>query len=827
MSFFRPLMVMVLLAAATGGILTGAAPSPDNPVTSQHAQAATAPWTVLVYLAADNNLESYALADLNEMEFSGSTDGVNIVVQIDRAEGYDTSNDNWTDTRRYLVTHDTSLTQIGSEEVGALPEINTGDPATLVDFATWAINTYPAERYALIIWDHGGSWLGVANDDSADGDGLTLPELDTALDQIIQTTGIGQFELVGFDACLMGSLEVYRTIAPYARYGVGSADLIPGNGWDYLGFLDALSADPAIQGDALGRAIVDSFITYYTEVTTQYKVFNLALVDLARTGVMVESLDRLTGTVQDEPLAALGPLERARSRTRLFGAFDDPRFVDTWAAADLLGFLENLAQDPGNGTLFDAALNAYDASKRMVVYYRGSDDPTLIKPGGVSIYFPRNARLFENELATRYNAEVPPDLVTRWSGFLTTFFKTSKEEADPKALTGKVDSVTGSANMADVAVSIDQTKASQSTLLVMLQAGPEQRITVAYQPLASGDPATWDGLIPWLTNGTSELPVLVLRDARNPDVGIVNGRAYLHAGAPVEVQLVFDLTTNQLTSVWSLTPTPNGLMPSEIAPQPGDIFHPLWITSTPGGRLSAIPASEQLPFSGQPFTLVWKRAPVGEYTVLLHMQDAAGNNAGDQTALAITENTDQTLALSVFDPHNPDSDGDAVPNRDDNCAALSNPDQADADGDGLGDACDQFDDTDADGDGVADSEDDCPALYDPAQDAPCNWIGDVDGDGIPDDLDLCASDSNSFQADQDWDGIGDACDPENAYDPADDYLFGYEDYSDYSGEYGEYGTTSDYDDSSGGDYAGGDSDYSDAGSDYSSGDYAGSSDYGP
>ncbi len=66
---------------------------------------------------------------------------------------------------------------MNSTVVEEIPEVNTGDPAALVDFTTWAMTSYPAERYALIIWDHGGSWLGVATDNSADNDDLTLPEL--------------------------------------------------------------------------------------------------------------------------------------------------------------------------------------------------------------------------------------------------------------------------------------------------------------------------------------------------------------------------------------------------------------------------------------------------------------------------------------------------------------------------------------------------------------------------------------------------------------------------------------------------------------------------
>ncbi len=103
-----------------------------TPTTSDQARQSVAAWTFMVYMAADNDLEAFALADLNEMEFVGSTTDVNIVVQLDRSELYDTSNGNWTDARRIFVTRDTNLTQVASEVVDDVGETNTGAPGDSV-----------------------------------------------------------------------------------------------------------------------------------------------------------------------------------------------------------------------------------------------------------------------------------------------------------------------------------------------------------------------------------------------------------------------------------------------------------------------------------------------------------------------------------------------------------------------------------------------------------------------------------------------------------------------------------------------------------------------
>jgi len=128
-------------------------------------------WTIMVYMS-DCDLEKYALEDINEMEEIPSGPHLNLVVQLDRWESLspkdDRSDGNWTTAKRFLIQQDDDPRSIGSLELDDIGEINTADPNELVNFATWAMDSYPADRYALVLWNHGSGIDGICWEQSMD-----------------------------------------------------------------------------------------------------------------------------------------------------------------------------------------------------------------------------------------------------------------------------------------------------------------------------------------------------------------------------------------------------------------------------------------------------------------------------------------------------------------------------------------------------------------------------------------------------------------------------------------------------------------------------------
>lgn len=628
-------LFLALLVVVVVGVSTALVAQDDEKAT----------WTVLVYMAADNNLEAFALKDFNEMEQAGSSPGVNVLVQFDRAADYDTSDGDWTDTRRFLVQQDIVPNAINSLELDSLGETNTGDPTYLTDFVLWGIENYPAEHYALVIWDHGGAWLGMATDDSADGDTLTMPELDEALKAVIDTGVIDQLDVIGFDACLMGTLEVYRTVAPYARYAVGSPALVPARGWDYTGLLKALYADPSMDARAFGQTVVDRFFTFYEE-EGKVKFYSMALIDLEKAALVDLALREFSDAVVQDPLPAISVIHKARYEAPLLGA-EFPASSDTWSTLDLMRFMESVTQNTQAPELVEAAQTVIDAQNLMILDYKRS--AYLDNTTGISIYFPRSVRIYRSDPGyDRYRVETPDSLIY-WLTFLDTIYQVFVDLGLPEiAIEWGIDA----ANQALFNFSFNTLGVIQAFFYVLYHMEDSTPpIVVEYQwlPMALSPTAqdssttqnvTWAKRIPILTDGDVEVPVLMLQVPQNPGIGAVTGWYTPQDGTPAGMaQVIFDMDTQEAFAVWGAYAGVRALlMPFEIVPEPGDVFEPYWYSLAFNNELVSRMSGTGAVWGQRPIWFFWRELLSGEYEIGVAVESMGGETAQSDVPVTVDEN---------------------------------------------------------------------------------------------------------------------------------------------------------------------------------------------
>ena len=284
------------------------------------APAAEGSWTVLVYSIADTDLEPYLMEDLDELGTAGSSGALNIVGLVDRA--VDHSADpvlGLPDWQGAKLLH---IGSGGAEVLSDLGDVVTADPQLLADFITTGITRYPADRYALVLSDHGASWPGLGGDESAGGNGLDLAELRAGIEGGLLGAGVEQLDLLGFDACLMATYEVASAMAPLAERMLASQELEPGHGWDYTVF-QMLDADPQTDVDTLASALIDGFERQAASQGTGAEI-TLSLVDLDRMASVDAAMGDFAGVLAERAAALGATIGRTRAGTLGFGRSPDP-----------------------------------------------------------------------------------------------------------------------------------------------------------------------------------------------------------------------------------------------------------------------------------------------------------------------------------------------------------------------------------------------------------------------------------------------------------------------------------------------------------------------
>jgi hypothetical protein len=318
--------------------------------------------TVMIYMCG-SDLESdggAATADINEMLYANASEQVNVVIQTGGASEWQNNVIDADTNQRWLVKSE------GLELVGDAWQQNMTDPQTLTDFVRFCAENYPANRNILVFWDHGGGTLGGYGSDEHYPDGtMSLAQIDQAL-----TDAGVVFDWIGFDCCMMGTVETAFVAEKHADYLIASQRSEPGGGWYYTDWLNAIADDPALSSPEVGKIIVDSFIReeqngdYGDELT-------LSMIDLTSFAPFMDALYAYLASVNTELVntSAYKEVSKARYDSRSIGE-------EEYDQVDLNYLVNNISL--GDSTELLSKLNdTVLISEETAAHY-----------AGLSLYFP-------------------------------------------------------------------------------------------------------------------------------------------------------------------------------------------------------------------------------------------------------------------------------------------------------------------------------------------------------------------------------------------------------------------------------------------------------
>lgn len=337
--------------------------------------------TVMVYMCGTDLESKYgmATADLQEMAKASLSEKVNLIVQTGGCKSWRNPVVSSRENQIYRVKNGDLERLESSFGAGYMT-----DPATLTSFIRYCTKNYPASRNILILWDHGGGSLsGYGYDENQrQSDTMTLPEISAAL-----RDGGCTFDWIGFDACLMATLETALVCDSYGDYMIASEESEPGTGWQYTRWLSALSQNTSMSTEALGRIIVDDFVEA-SQAARQNAQVTLSVVDLATlSGTVPQALRNFsvsTNALMEGDGYRL--VSDARAGVRQFSKSNRLNQVDLVDLADRIG--------TGEAQTLAAALRG------AVIYNRA----TVSRAYGLSVYFPYETLSTMNSAVATYDS---------------------------------------------------------------------------------------------------------------------------------------------------------------------------------------------------------------------------------------------------------------------------------------------------------------------------------------------------------------------------------------------------------------------------------------
>jgi len=383
-------ILITLLLASTLGIVT--------PNVSGNA---SAKWTFMVYMAADNNLDPWAYQNLALMDDVGSSDDVNIIVLWD---GY------------YAPAYLYKVVLGDIELVGGFPlngaEVNMGNWTVLKAFVDFVNDEFTADHYFLDLWDHGNSFTGGCVDEHTGVEGLSRDRLMN--DEVATALQGHHIDIIAWDACLMAMMEVayeYVALNVNSDYLVGSENYVPLYGYPYDKILQALVGDPDISARDFAITVASEYAEYYRPRAhwNGGVMATLSVIDLSKIMEAAEDLQALIEELETKLGDDFDTYRELISEAR--GDGNLPWAEYGWEYyVDLPTFtlsLKNLASDPDvkekAGVVSDTLLN------ETIVYVGNTKPMESVSALGIGIWFPPSFHSTGNanqptNVFERYNA---------------------------------------------------------------------------------------------------------------------------------------------------------------------------------------------------------------------------------------------------------------------------------------------------------------------------------------------------------------------------------------------------------------------------------------
>ncbi|MBP3891971.1 MAG: hypothetical protein J6D29_07340 [Solobacterium sp.] len=324
--------------------------------------------TILIYMCGTDLETNYGMgtADLSEIVSANISENVNIIIETGGTKKWNNNIVSNRTNQRYRAVNG-----------GLVPlDQNVGlkamtDPNTLYDFIQYGVSNFPADRYMLIFWDHGGGSV------SGYGYDQNYPNSTMSVDRIAEVLKASntKFDVIGFDACLMANVETAMAVSPYADYLIASEETEPGMGWYYTNWVNMISQNSSTPTLQLGQRIIDDFVEVSYQNSPRDKI-SLSMVDLGEFEATVPSAlsafsKEIDNAINTQNFKAIA---NARSVTKEFAQSNK---IDQ---IDLVHFCANI-----NTT---NAVNLANAVGNCVKYNRVYN---MKNAYGLSIYFPYNA----------------------------------------------------------------------------------------------------------------------------------------------------------------------------------------------------------------------------------------------------------------------------------------------------------------------------------------------------------------------------------------------------------------------------------------------------